>query len=155
MQHSIKSKEIIILSSLIGVFICVIFFGGWFLPKQFQSSIEKHDIITLDYQAWLSDSSKNYDPLSPIFDEVLVITVIPISEDSENGLILGLYNDLIGKGLYYESDLIWLDKCIDQNHDGIDDISGDPALSYGNSTDQYFNTYLMIQFKILGIENSI
>ena len=83
-----------------------------------------------------SDYTKSFDPLSPLIDEVIVITVIPITEDKFNGLILGLYNNLVGKEIFYENDFIWLDKCIDQNRDGVDDINADKAaLTYGNSTD--------------------
>ena len=67
-------------------------------------------------------------------------------------MILGLFNNIIGKELFYESDFIWLDNCIDQNRDGIDDFTGEPALTYGNITDQYFNTCLMIKFKIISIQ---
>ena len=111
-------------------------------------------MVTIDYQIWESNNVKNYDPLNPILDEVLVITMIPLTEDPEKGLILGLYNNIIGKTLYHVSGLIWLDKCIDQDRDGIDDFTGKPALSYGNSTDQYFNTCLMIKFKVLSIQKN-
>ena len=40
----------------------------------------------------------------------------------------------------------------DISGDGIDDITGDIALTYGNFSDLYFNTSLMIQFKVLGIQ---
>ena len=104
---------------------------------------------------WESDYAKSYYSLNPILDEVLVITMIPLTEDPEKGIISGLYNNIIGKGLYYESSLIWLDKCIDQDRDGIDDDTGEPALTYGNSTDQYFNTCLMIKFKIFSIQKNL
>lgn len=115
--------------------------------------VGRFDLVTIDYQMWESDYAQGYDPLNPLLDETIVITIIPINEDKNNGLILGLFNNIIGKKLFYESDLIWLDKCIDQNRDGVDDTGADKvALTYGNSTDQYFNMCLMIKFKILSIQ---
>ncbi|TKJ25677.1 MAG: hypothetical protein CEE42_06765 [Promethearchaeota archaeon Loki_b31] len=78
--------------------------------------------------------------------------MIPLTEDPEKCIILGLFNNIIGKGVYFESSLIWLDKCIDQKRNEFDDFTREPALTYGNSTDQYFNTYLMIMFKIISIQ---
>ena len=66
--------------------------------------------------------------------------------------MLGLYNNLLGKGLNYDSGLIWLNKCVDQDRNGIDDNTDQPALTYGNSSDMYFNTCLMIQFRVLDIQ---
>lgn len=100
---------------------------------------------------WESDYAQGYDPLNPLIDETIVVMIIPITEDKNNGLILGLFNNIIGKILFYESSYIWLERCIDQDRNGVDDITGEPALSYGNSSDQYFSMCLMIKFKILSI----
>ena len=48
--------------------------------------------------------------------------------------------------------MVWLNKCIDQDRNGIDDNTGQPALTYGNSSDMYFNTCLMLQFKVLDVQ---
>jgi len=151
-----KTKKTIKVSTVIVLIIVLIFFGV-FSSKSSQTLIEKYDLVTLDYQMYESDYAKSFDPLSPLIDDVIVLTVIPMTEDDFNGLILGLYNNLIGKKIFYESDYIWLEKCVDQNRDGIDDIIADKAaLTYGNSTDQYFNMCLMIKFKVLSIQkNSI
>ena len=117
--------------------------------------VEKNDSVKIDYSAWESDEQENYDILNPIIDKVVWVSMIPITENSSTGLILGLYNNLLGKKLLYESDIMWLNKCIDQDRDGLDDVTGKPALTYGNSTDQYFNTCLMIEFKVLDIEKAI
>jgi len=147
-----KTKRIITLSTVIVVIIGLIFIGIS-LSKPPQILVGKYDLVTLDYQMWESDYAQDYDPLNPLIDETIVITIIPITEDKNNGLILGLFNNIIGKKLFYESDLIWLDKCIDQNRDGLDDVNiNKAALTYGNSTDQYFNMCLVIKFKILSIE---
>ena len=114
--------------------------------------VQKYDLVKIDYQMWESDSRKNYNILNPLYDDIIWITMIPITENSTSGLILGLYDNLLESQKYYESDLIWLDKYIDQDRNGIDDFSGEPALSFGNSTDLYFNTHLMIKFEVLDIQ---
>lgn len=143
-------KKILIISLVV---VSVIL--GFIMSEIFNSQpikIQKHDLVKIDYQMWESDKYRDYNTLNPLFDDIIWITVIPITENSSSGLILGLYNNLLGKWKFYESDLIWVNKCIDQDRNGIDDITGDVALSYGNSTDQYFNTCLMIKFKVLGIQ---
>ncbi len=113
--------------------------------------INKYDSVEIDYTVWESDEAQTYDLLTPVFDATVWVNMIPITENDTTGLTLGLYNNLLGKGKFYESGLTWLNRCIDQNRDGIDDNTGQMALTYGNSTDQYFNTSLMIQFTILDI----
>ena len=114
--------------------------------------VEKNDSVRLDYIVWVSDEDENYDALNPELDAILWINVIPVTENESTGLILGLYNNLLGKKINFDSGLLWLNKCIDQDRNGIDDSTGQVALTYGNSTDLYFNTCLMIQFRILDIQ---
>ena len=128
---------------------------GFILYGNVPIVVEKNDSVKIDYTAWESDEQENYDILNPIIDKIVWVSMTPITENSSTGLILGLYDNLLGKRLLYESDLIWLNKCIDQDRDGIDDVTGQPALTYGNSSDQYFNTCLMIKFKVLDIEKAI
>jgi len=142
-----KTKRIITLSTVIVVIIGLIFIGIS-LSKPPQILVGKYDLVTLDYQMWESDYAQDYDPLNPLIDETIVVRIIPITEQTD-GLILGLYKNLIGKAQYYASGVVWLAQGVDQNREGIDDNTGEPALSYGNSTDQHFGMHLMIQFKIL------
>ena len=151
MTLSRKYKQRILILIITASIFGTIIFGSNFSSST-RTVVERNDLVTIDYQMWESDYAQSYDSLNPILDEILVITVIPLTEDPEKGIILGLYNNIIGKGVHYESSLIWLDKCIDQNRDGIDDFTGKPALTYGNITDQYFNTCLMIKFKIISIQ---
>ncbi len=136
------------------IIICIVGLSIFSAPDKTQFIAQKHDSVQIDYTVWVSNKSKEYDVLNPILDITLWIRMIPITENDTTGIMLGLYNNLLGKELYYESELKWLDKCIDQNRDGIDDITNKTALTYGNSTDQYFNTALMIRFKILDIEKA-
>ena len=147
------------LKTVIPIVIIVIFiFTGYVISivteSDYSISIEKYDSIKIDYTVWESDERRTYNVLNPLVDTVLWVTLIPITENDTTGLILGLYNNLIGKELSYQSRLMWLDRCIDEDRDGIDDITGDPALSYGNFSDLYYNTSLMIQFKVLGIQKA-
>ncbi|HEC39188.1 MAG TPA: hypothetical protein ENI29_13195 [bacterium] len=139
----------------VSVFLIFILILGLILTYLFRSQsivVQKYDLVKINYQMWESDARKNYNILNPLYDDTIWITIIPITENSTSGLILGLYDNLLGSQKYYESDLIWLDKCIDQDRNGIDDFSGEPALSFGNSTDLYFNTHLMIKFEVLDIQ---
>lgn len=119
-----RFKFIAIGISIIGVIIIGFYLGALFFRTTYV--VEEHDSVKLEYTVWVSDESEAYDPLNPVFDAILVIRMIPISEDSEDGLILGLYNNLLGKKVGFESGLFWLNKCIDQNRDGIDDFTGQP-----------------------------
>ena len=148
-----RSRTIIVVSVCVAIVIIFII-GGMFLKDNTSTIVEKNDLVQIDYTVWESDNSRSYDIVNPVLDNTLWVTLIPITENDTTGLILGLYNNLLGKELYYESNLIWLDQCIDENRDGIDDLTNATALSYGNSTDQYYNTCLMIQFKILDIEKA-
>ncbi len=139
---------------VIFLILSIAFFAIFSVPDEDKYFVQKYDSVQIDYTAWVSNRSKDYDVLNPIVDIVLWIEMIPIIENDTTGLMLGLYNNLLGRELYYESELIWLDRCIDENRDGIDDLTNETALTYGNSTDQYFNTPLMIKFTILDIEKA-
>lgn len=130
----------------------VIFAFFYFSPSGVR--IQQYDSVKIDYKVWESDEDENYNVLNPILDTTLWITMIPITENYSTGLILGLYNSLLGKGMFFESGLLWLNKCIDQDRNGIDDVTGDIALTYGNSSDLYFNIPLMVELKVLGIQKS-
>ena len=132
--------------------IIFVIFSFFFFNSPKIPVVGKYDSVKIDFIAWESDEDENYDVLDPLIDITVWILMVPITENSSTGLIMGLYNNLLDKQQYFNSELVWLNKCIDQNRDGIDDNTGQPALTYGNSTDQYFNTYLMIQFKILDIQ---
>ncbi|MFX1481035.1 MAG: hypothetical protein ACFFCI_23385 [Promethearchaeota archaeon] len=136
------------------IIISIIFFAVFSIPDDKRYVVQRHDSVELNYTAWVSNKSREYDVINPIVDTILWVEMIPITENDTTGLMLGLYNNLLDKNLYYESDLIWLDRCIDENRDGIDDITNKTALTYGNSSDQYFNTPLIIKFKILDIEKA-
>lgn len=120
--------------------------------------IDKYDRIKIHYSVWESNEHRTYDIFKPIINQSIQVDVIAINDTSletpEVGLILGLYNNLLGKELYYDSDFIWLNRCVDEDYDGFHDVTGEPALSFGNSFNQYFDTCLIIKFKVLSIQKN-
>ena len=149
-QNFRKIPPKISISIVVGIIFVIFLFFFFNSPKI--PVVGKYDSVKIDFIAWESDEDGNYDVLDPLIDITVWVLMVPITENASTGLVLGLYNNLLDKQQYFNSELLWLNKCIDQNRDGIDDNTGQPALTYGNSTDQYFNTYLMIQFKILDIQ---
>lgn len=147
-----KLKPVLPIVAIVSIIITILI--GFMVFSATPVTIQRHDEVKIDYTVWESDEYRNYNPLTPLLDTILWVTMIPITENSTSGLVLGLYNTLLGKELFYESGLVWLNRCIDQDRDGIDDVTGKPALTYGNSTDLYFNTCLMIQLTVLDIQKS-
>ena len=63
--------------------------------------VSKYDSVEIDYTVWESDEAETYNQLSPVFDAVVWVTMIPVTENDTTGLILGLYDNLLGRrGLY-------------------------------------------------------
>lgn len=143
-----KNRNLILISVILVVIVIAIF------ARPIPEKVRKYDNVQIHYAVWESDERMLYSYSDPIFNETLWVRMIPITKNQSVGLILGLYNNLLGKELYYKSDIIWLDKCIDQDRDGIDDFTNETALTYGNSSDPYFNTPLMIQFKVLDVQKT-
>ena len=141
-----------ILFTIIKIIISIIIGFVIFSPS---SVIQKYDNVEIDYTVWESDENENYNVLNPVLDTVLWVPMIPITENSSTGIILGLYNNLLGRPRFFDSGLIWLNRCVDQDRNGIDDNTREPALTYGHSADLYFDTCLMIQFHVLNIQKSV
>jgi hypothetical protein len=142
-------KAIIPIATVLVVIASIIIGFVIFSPS---TGIQKYDTVEIDYTVWVSDENEQYDVFNPVLDAVLWVSMLPITENETAGIILGLYNNLLDKNKYHDSGLIWLNRCVDELRDGIDDNTGQPALSYGNSADLYFDTCLMIQFQVLNIE---
>ncbi|MFX1256495.1 MAG: hypothetical protein ACFFAN_01445, partial [Promethearchaeota archaeon] len=122
--------------------------------------VEKGDNVKLKYTVRenLGGIDDELDPSerNVLFDDVIWLRVIPLNDadlnESSEGMILGLYEELLGKKVGYNSSEITLSACVDENLDGIDDRTGGKAESYGHPSHQYFNTSLIIKFKVLAIE---
>ena len=114
--------------------------------------IEKNDEAFLYYTVWASDQTNEINFTSPYFDDTFWIHVVSIVDGAPGGLILGLYNNLLGKEESYRSRIIKLNPCVDQNFDGIDDNTGEPALSYGLPSHVMFGKYIAIRFEVLSIK---
>jgi len=109
------------------------------------------DDIKFHYTLWYSEKKSSYDMDNPYFDDTIWLTVISIVDDHEHGIMLGLYNNLLGKEKFFESESIEFRPCVDENLDGIDDNTERSALSYGQSTDYLFGKYILIKFTIYNI----
>ena len=116
------------------------------------NTVEKYNRVEIHYMMWEIEEDQTYDILDPDLNSTDWVTMIPITENESSGLILGLFNNLLGRKVNYKSGLIWLNRCIDRDRNGIDDVTGSPALTYGKDSDNYYNTDLIIQFTILDIE---
>jgi len=146
-----KSISTAIGVSIVIAIIILVFFP--FSPKPIY--IEQYDEVDIHYTVWESNESKKYESYRPIHNSTIRVCVKAINDTTlkvpGSGLILGLYNNLLGKELYYESDYVWLNRCIDEDSNGYDDLTGQPALSQGKFSSPYFNTCLIIHFKVLSI----
>ncbi len=111
--------------------------------------VDKYDRVKIQYIVWTGSSEDSLDMNKTIWVEV---------EKRHNnsgeieGLIRGLFNELVGKSEGYESDVVHLDPCEDKDFDGEDDMTGDDALSYGLPSDEFFGKSIKFQVKILEIE---
>ena len=96
-----KNRDLIKGILVIFTIIAVIF--GLIIPGLIDSrpvTVGRNDNVLIDYKIWKTDKFGNYNPLNPEFDEKIWISMIPITENSSSGLILGLYNNLMEKELY-------------------------------------------------------
>ena len=94
------------LKTIIPVIFCLIFVSLIMIFSNDSLVVEKYDDVKIEYTVWVSNEGEDYNPLNPILDTTIWVTMIPITENSTSGLILGLYNNLIKKELYFESGLI-------------------------------------------------
>ena len=117
--------------------------------------VEKYDNVLLDYDMYTYTAyEKHSDPFSS--QENVWLNVCSRYDDTceGEGLIVGFYDELIGRREGDIANFVFILKCIDKNMDGVDDFTGRAALSYGNTTDTYFNTDLILWFHIKDINKS-
>ena len=147
-SHTTRNVSIGALVGIAAIFFAFIIFNS------LTQVIERNDRVRVEITIWGSDQYRSIDvgnPLEP--NSVLYIDVIPRNDTSDgSGTILGLYNNLVGRQVGYQSGRIWLNKCVDVNLDGYDDDYGHQALSYGRPTDLYFGQCLYVQFKVVGLD---
>lgn len=152
------SNKKLILSTISASIVIVVIISALMLYSPKAIHIEPYDKVKLHYTVWKSNECKTYEFYKPILNSTIWVNVTAINdtnlENPKFGLILGLYNNLLEKELYQESDFIWLNRCIDQNYDGYDDFTNQPALTFGHYSNQYFNICLIIHFKILSIQKN-
>ncbi len=124
-------------------------------PSLFRPNIvvvEQYDTVKLDLSVWRSNEWHGYDEDNPDLNyQNTYFGVVPKNDSSlvsSGGLILGIYNQLLGRQEGYDSGVYWIPRCQDHNNDGYNDNTEEPALSYGNNLSTYYNTDLMARFTI-------
>lgn len=148
-----KEKHVRFALSVSGITALVIILILIFLSFQpARIVVEKYDSVRIRYTMWKEDQ------YYLLINQTLWVNMTMINDTCANGentgIILGLYNKLLGKEVYYESEKIYVGRCVDNDLDGYDDNSGEPALSFGKMNMQYYDTDLAIEFKILGLEKN-
>lgn len=113
--------------------------------------VEKFDEVQIYYLLWVSNQDQDFILEDPILEIIYNFDAVPCTENRERGVILGLYDNVLGKKVDYRSGFIWLKNCVDLNGDGIDDFTKERALSYGNESDALYNVCITIKFNVLEI----
>ena len=104
-------KKLVLRLSIVGIILISIVIA--ILVGSIPEKVRNYDNVQIDYTMWESDERMYYSYSDPILNDTFWVRMIPITRNHTDGLILGLYNNLLGKELYYESDMIWLDSCVD------------------------------------------
>lgn len=143
---------VLIFLAISGILIIAIFIT--FTPRETEI-IENYDLVLLDYTIW---AEENYDynysnPVIEMYNATLNVSS-RYDEDAEDGLILGFYNELLGKSVGHGRTFN-IDVSIDLDKDGIDDVTNNDALGYGFPEDGLlYNKTIMINYKILAIQKA-
>ena len=143
---------VLIFLAISGILIIAIFIT--FTPRETET-IEKYDLVLLDYTIWAEENHDyNYsNPVIQIYNTTLNVSS-RYDENVEDGLILGFYNELLGKSVGHGRTFN-INITIDLDKDGIDDISNKDALGYGFPEDGLlYNRTIMINYKILAIQKA-
>ena len=114
--------------------------------------IEDGDSAMIHYKLWIAESEGNdvdidWVDVTPDQENTFLPTIT--KGDSSGGLIPGFYNALLGMK-ENETNRFFLDANIDDNGDGIDDITGKDVVSYTGSHD-LANTRLLFWLEVLDI----
>ena len=155
-REQIKRNALKIFSLILAVVVCsLLVMSSRSPPAEKRIVVEKGDIVKMNYVLWVNDDQGNPASRIPALNETLYVNVTsrydPNRIDNSSGIILGLYNNILEKEEGYKSATISLSRCVDINYDGKDDETGTDALSYGHPADEFFNTSITIQFKVLAI----
>jgi len=141
---------VLIFLAISGILIIAIFIT--FTPRETEI-IEKYDLVLLNYSIW-EEENHDYNPVIEIYNATLNISS-RYDENTENGLILGFYNELLGKSVGY-SRAFNINATVDLDKDGIDDVTNKDALGYGFPEEDgiLFNSTIIINYKILAIQKA-
>jgi len=120
--------------------------------------VSKYDNVRLDYRIYTYTDYENHK--NPTIEEINVWVNACSRYDEAcegEGLIKGFYNNLLGmrEGGIFGPKL--LEKCIDPDWDGYNDLYNDEreALSFGNESDLLYRTDIIIWFKVHEINKTV
>jgi hypothetical protein len=140
---------IFIFIAVSGIVILMIFIT--YNPRE-RIIVEDHDVINIDYTIWKQENNTyNYSNPFIVVNNALLNVTSRYEENITDGLILGFYNELLGKTALF-SKTFSINATVDIDKDGIDDIKKQDALGYGFPEDELFNTSIIISYKILAIQ---
>ena len=143
---------VLIFLAISGILIIAIFIT--FTPRETET-IEKYDLVLLDYTIWVEENHDyNYsNPVIQIYNTTLNVSS-RYDENVEDGLILGFYNELLGKSVGHGRTFN-INVTIDLDKDGIDDVTNKDALGYGFPEDGLlYNRTIIINYKILALQKA-
>lgn len=112
--------------------------------------IEDGDSAMIHYKLWIDDDQDGiieWVDVTPDQDSTFLPTIL--SGDSSGGLIPGFYNALLGMKVN-DTNQFYLEANVDEDQDGIDDITGKDVVSY-TGTHDLANTKLLFWLKVLDI----
>ena len=141
---------VLVFLAISGILIITIFIT--FTPRETET-IEKYDLVLLNYSIWAEENHDyNYsNPVIEIYNATLNVSS-RYNENAQDGLILGFYNELLGKSVGYGRTFN-INATVDLDKDGIDDLTNMDALGYGFLEDGLlYNTTIIINYKILAIQ---
>lgn len=116
--------------------------------------VEKYDLVKLDYEIYTLEEYENHEDPSIKKTNKWVNVCSRYDDNCKDGLILGFYNNLLGKKVGDVLNYELFEKCVDKDKDGKDDITGEDALSYGFPEDKLYDTDIVLWFKVLEINKS-
>jgi len=160
-KRTVPWRAIASITSVIAI-ICLFAVAGAFSPpKAVPLEIQDRSQAKLSYTMWEYRKGTELDPALyqtyvPIINETVWVDVFRRTKEyPDRGLVLGFYEPLLEHEKGYESDLVLLAPCLDEDLNGVDDETGGKAKSYGLPSDQFYNKSLVLTFKVLDVDNSL
>lgn len=152
----IKAKHVVIAVSVI--LLALLGYIVWAVLSDLSNpaQIGEYDEVRLEYEIY---SEQHYeekkDPeISELNEWVDMCHRYDNKCSSDDPLIKGFYDGLLGLRTGDVIEFKSIPKCKDLDDDGIDDVSGKEALSYGYEDDELYNTDIVIWARVREVRKS-